>query len=170
MVDEVDSEKIEEEVVDITDTLDDLSSNTSMPLPRYTDLKEVHTWVDHHSTVCPKDITLILPKDTVTADTDTADTDTWPLLILECRTMPQDLMDNHGSTFEDPVVNPLPTGLCTKAPISVNYHPVTKVPRPHPSTAITPVWTTVSCGINNSCHSTTVNYHHLTDIIILNIK
>ena len=31
VVDEVDSEKIEEEVVDTTDTLDDLNSNTSTP-------------------------------------------------------------------------------------------------------------------------------------------
>ena len=126
--------------------------------------------MDHHSMVCRKDTTLTLLKVTVTVDTDMADTDTWPLPILECRTMPQDLMDNHGSTSEDPVVNPLPTGLYTKAPTSVNYHPVTKVPRPHPSTAITLVWTTVSCGINNLCHSTMVNYHHLTDIITLNTK
>ena len=61
MVDEVDSEKTEEEVVDTTDTLDDLNSNTSMPLPRYTDLKEVHTWV-HPNTVCLKDTTLTHPN------------------------------------------------------------------------------------------------------------
>jgi hypothetical protein len=140
VVDEVDSEKIEEEVVDTIDTLDDLSSSTSMLLPRYTDLKEDQTWADHHNTVCPKDTILILPKvmDTDTEDmADTAVMDTWLLPILECRTMPQDLMDNHGSTSEDLVVNPLPTGPFMKVPTLVNYHPVTKVHPLHPFTVTT---------------------------------
>jgi hypothetical protein len=69
-----------------------------------------------------------------------------------------DLMVNHGSTFEDLVVNPPPTGQYMKAPTLVNYLLLTKVHPLHPFTAITPVQTMESCGINNSCNSTTVNY------------
>ena len=71
VVDEVDSEMIEVEAVDTIDTLDDLSFNTSMPLLKSTDLKEVHTWV-HHNMVCLKATTLTL-LNTTTATMDTED-------------------------------------------------------------------------------------------------
>ena len=72
--------------------------------------------------------------------------------------MPQDLMVSHGFTSEDLVDNPLPTGQFMKVPTLVNYLLPTKVHQPHPYMEITSPWTMESCGINNSCNSTTVNY------------
>ena len=70
--------------------------------------------------------------------------------------MPPDLMVNLGPTFEDLVDNPPPTGQFMKAPTLVNCLPPMRVHPLHPFTAINS--TTESCGINNSCNSTTVNY------------
>jgi hypothetical protein len=154
VVDEVDSEKTEVEEVDITDTLDDLNCSTSMLLLKSMDLKEAHTWV-HLNTVCHK-VTTLIP--TTAAATDT-DMDTWLLPTLECRTTPLDPMGSLGSTSEDPVDSPLPTGQFTMEPTLGNSPRLMKVPPLHRYTAtITEMeWKEVSCGINSSCHSTTVN-------------
>ena len=69
--------------------------------------------------------------------------------------MPPDLMVNLGYTFEDLVDNPLPTGQSMKAPTLVNCLLQMKVHPLHPFTAINS--TMESCGINNSCNSTTDN-------------
>jgi hypothetical protein len=67
-------------------------------------------------------------------------------------------MVNHGYTSEDLVVNPLPTGQFTKVQTLVNYLLPMKVLQLLPFMAITSEWIMVSCGINNLCNSTTVNY------------
>lgn len=91
---------------------------------------------------------------------------TSPRPIRVCLITPQDLTDNRGFISEDQPVNPPPTGLSTTVPTLVNYHRAMKEPPLHPFMAIitVAVWTVVSCGISNLCHSTMVNCLHQTVI------